>query len=80
MDKVKLKTKKVEQFKGKDKKNTTTIYLVNEQYDIPLMTITKHWHKGIIYENDVNGELFRSITKAKDYCKENLAKLRGQEI
>lgn len=67
---MKIKTRKTNSYPG-DK--TTQIFAVRSNGDeLGLMNLTPHNYQGRIYENDINGTLFRKVSEAKDYCKEHL--------
>lgn len=56
---------------------TIQIMIQLEQGTLGLMNLTPRYYQGKIFENDINGELFRTITRAKQYCKNNLDMLMG---
>jgi hypothetical protein len=52
---------------------TIQIYAILPQGTMGLMNLTPRSHRGQrYYENDVNGILFPTITKAKEYCQKNI--------
>ena len=56
---------------------TIQIMIQLEQGTLGIMNLTPRYYQGKIFENDLNGELFRTITQAKDYCKEHLEQFTG---
>ena len=57
---------------------TIQIMVQLEQGTLGLMNLTPSYYQGRIFENDLNSTLFRSITQAKDWCKEHIDTLLGK--
>lgn len=74
---MKLTTRKTNLYPG-DK--TIQIQLVLEQGLFGLMNLTPIYFNGKRqYSNDINGLIFSTITKAKQYCKDNIDILCGEK-
>ncbi len=69
----KIVTRKTKLYPG-DK--TIQIQLVLEQGLLGLMNLTPiYFNSKRQYKNDINGYIFETITKAKEYCKKNVKQL-----
>ena len=69
---MKLYTRKTKLYPG-DK--TIQIRVEVSQGSIGLMNLTPiYFNRKKQYSNDINGFIFETITKAKQYCKNNLLK------
>ncbi len=71
----KIVTRKTKLYPG-DK--TIQIQVVLEQGLLGLMNLTPiYFNRKKQYKNDINGYIFKTITKAKQYCRENIKLLTG---
>ncbi len=59
---------------------TIQIMIQLEQGTLGIMNLTPRFYQGKIFENDLNGTLFRTITQAKQYCKEHLEQFTGVTV
>lgn len=70
MVKYKIKTRRTRLYRG-DK--TVQIQAVLENGTLGLMNLTPIYFNGKMqYENDLNGYIFPTITKAKQYCNKHI--------
>jgi len=68
---MKIKTRKTKLYPG-DK--TIQIFAVLENGTLGLMNLTPiYFNKKRQYKNDINGYIFETITKAKQYCRDNIS-------
>ena len=75
---MKIKTRKMNSYPG-DK--TIQIFVIDKhKQEIGLMNLEKKYCNGyIFYKTDRISNIFNSITEAKQYCKDNMAKLLWED-
>ena len=75
MNRYKIKTRKTNLYPG-DKIIQIQAIDSHTGYIIGLLNLTPiYFNRQRQYENDRNGYIFETITKAKQYCKDNIDKL-----